>query len=49
MREQPRYRSVAMAKRDEPWLSTKAMFIVFFMGLIALWSAVSLLFYLEIP
>ena len=42
-------RSIAMVKREEPWLGTRAMFIVFFAGLIALWGAVSLLFYLEIP
>ena len=34
---------------SRPLLSTKTMFLVFFIGLIALWAGVSLLFYLEIP
>ena len=42
-------RSVAMVRRSEPWLSTKALFFVFLVGLAALWAGISLLFYLEIP
>lgn len=42
-------RGTVMAKRAAPALSTKTAFLVFFFGLAALWGAVSLLFYLEIP
>lgn len=42
-------RSIVAAKRATPWLSTKTAFLVFFFGLAALWGAVSLLFYLDIP
>jgi hypothetical protein len=44
---------IAMAVRSEnyrqPWVQTRTAVIVFFAGLVILWSAVSLLFYLEIP
>ena len=36
-------------KSERPWLQTRTAIIVFFVGLVALWCAVSLLFYLEIP
>lgn len=35
--------------RRQPWIQTRAAIIVFFVGLVALWGAVSLLFYLEVP
>ena len=36
-------------RRHQPWLQTRTAVLMLFVGLIALWSAVSLLFYLEIP
>jgi hypothetical protein len=33
----------------QPWLDTRAAIIVFLLGLVILWGAVALLFYLEIP
>jgi hypothetical protein len=33
----------------QPWLSTRAAITVFLIGLVILWGAVSLLFYLEVP
>lgn len=44
---------MTMAVREEPgkrqpWMQTRTALIVFFVGLV-LWSAVSLLFYFEVP
>jgi hypothetical protein len=42
----------AMTVRSEnrqPWMQTRTAVIVFFIGLVVLWGAVSLLFYLEVP
>lgn len=41
-----------MAVRSEnrqSWMQTRTAVIVFFVGLVVLWGAVSLLFYLEVP
>jgi hypothetical protein len=43
---------MAVRGREEgrqPWLSTRAAVTIFFVGLVVLWGAMSLLFYLEIP
>jgi hypothetical protein len=32
----------------QPWLGTRAAIILFLIGLVILWGAVSLLFYLEV-
>ena len=37
------------SERRPPWIQTCTAILVFFIGLVALWSAVSLLFYLEVP
>lgn len=43
----------AMTARSEnnrhPWMRTRTAVIVFFVGLVVVWGAVSLLFYLEVP
>jgi hypothetical protein len=33
----------------QPWLGTRAAITIFLVGLVILWGAVSLLFYLEVP
>jgi len=44
---------MAMTVRSEnnrqPWVQTRTAVIIFFVGLVILWSGISLLFYLEIP
>ena len=44
---------MAMTVRSEhnrqPWMQTRTAVIIFFVGLVVLWGAVSLLFYLEVP
>lgn len=36
-------------KGHRPWLGTRAVILVFLVGLVILWGAVSLLFYFEVP
>ena len=33
----------------QPWLGTRTAILVFLVGLVILWGAMSLLFYLEVP
>jgi hypothetical protein len=44
---------MAMTVRSEhnhqPWMQTRTAVIIFFVGLVVLWGAASLLFYLEVP
>jgi hypothetical protein len=39
----------ARSENRQPWVQTRTAVIVFLVGLVVLWGAMSLLFYLEIP
>jgi hypothetical protein len=40
---------VRSENNHHPWMQTRTAVVVFFVGFVVLWGAVSLLFYLEVP